>query len=152
MPYINCRDFLRLKLHCYVWSTSLGGTVIYSFDNYTIFYCITIWSLVTPPPPKRTFGLLPDFTIINSAAKTFVRTCFLLNIGPCTSVSLCSTTQPMPWRAFLMHAPWLEFKGVPHNPQKICLTEALWKSNVTLWQEKEKVPKWRENNGNYNQN
>lgn len=30
--------------------------------------------------------------------------------------------------------------------------EAIWKSNMTLWQEEEEVPKWREHNGNHSKN
>lgn len=123
----------------YVSSILLGGTVIYSFDSYTIFYCVTI---PFPPSSKKSTWVASKFCYYKQCWWDFLCICLLLNIGLCTSLSHCSTLQPMLCpafrKAFLISLPWQEFKGIPKSPQ-----QAIWKNNITPWQERKNVSKWR---------
>lgn len=110
--YILKTEFLYL-LWCYILSISLGGTVIYSFDTSTIFYCVTIPFL----PSKKGTWVASRFCYYKQCFWDFF--CVYVPYWTLDSAPPFPTaphSNPL-WKAFLIHIPWLEFKGVPQIPQ-----------------------------------
>lgn len=145
--YLNFGNwvFILNMLLCSIYITGWDCN-LFIWQLYNILLCYTI-----PPPPKnRAFELSPGFAIINSSAETFLCLHPPLNIVLCTSVSHHSTLQPRFcttfWKAFLI----LRF-GQNSGEFWTAHRVAMWKSNMTPWQESGKVSKWRQNNGDHKQ-
>lgn len=130
---------------------------LFIWQLYNILLCDYTTIIHGPhllPKKKKSFGLLPGFAIINSD--------FLMYIS-----LIEHRTQHLYFPP--LYTPAHALCYFPKNISKACTLagtqgssteymkdllyrEAMWKSNMTLWQEKEKVSKWRENNGDCSKN
>lgn len=139
--YVWITEFLIPLTILLCLSILLGGTVTYSRDSYIIFYCVTMPSLFMSPTfcKIKASGLFPGFAIISS------------NSSVCISHIEHQTLQlyfpPLYTPAHVLHyfpkciSKACSLAGIQgssaEHTEGLLHREAIWKSNITLGQEKQ---------------
>ena len=138
--YISKTEFSWLR--CYILSILLGGIVMYSFDSSTISYCMTI-----PFPPSK------KGTWVASRFCYYKQCCWdlFVNMSPTEHWTLHLCFPPPHTPAHSENHFSCIYLGWNSRDFHRSHRQAIWKSNMTPWEERENVSKWRENNGDHKQ-